>query len=55
MRFLLTGGHIHGSTQALTLMAGLTAYVIADKAYDAYAILNHVEAIGAVPICAACR
>ena len=51
VRFLLTGGHIHDATQALALLAGLTAvYVIADKAYDAYAILNHVEAIGAIPI-----
>ena len=35
----------------MALLAGFAAaYVIADKAYDAYAILDHVEAIGAVPI-----
>jgi transposase len=33
------------------LIAGFTAdHVIADKAYDAHAILDHVEAIGARPI-----
>ena len=33
------------------MIAGLTAaHVIADKAYDTHAILDHVEAIGALPI-----
>ena len=36
---------------ALALLAGLTAaHVIADKAYDGHAILDHIEANGARPI-----
>lgn len=36
---------------ALALLAGLTAaHIIADKAYDAHAILDHIEANGATPI-----
>ena len=51
MRFILTGGQASDASHALALIAGLAAaYVIADKAYDAYTILNHVEAAGAVPI-----
>ena len=51
MRFLLTGGQASDAVHALSLIAGLAAaYVIADKAYDAHAILDHVEAIGAIPI-----
>ena len=51
IRFLLTGGQANDSNHALALMAGLTAgHVIADKAYDTHAILDHVEAIGARPI-----
>ena len=51
MRFILTAGQIHDASLALALIAGLAAsYVIADKAYDAHAILNAVEAAGAVPI-----
>ena len=51
IRFILTGGQANDSNQALALIAGLTAaHVIADKAYDTHAILDHVEAIGALPI-----
>ena len=33
------------------MIAGFTpAHVIADKAYDAHAVLDHIEAIGARPI-----
>jgi transposase len=35
----------------LALIAGFTpAHVIADKAYDTHAVLDHIEAIGARPI-----
>jgi transposase len=51
IRFLLTAGQASDAVHALPLIAGLSAaYVIADKAYDAHAILDHVEAIGALPI-----
>ena len=51
IRFLLTAGQASDAAHALTLIAGLTAAcVIADKAYDAHAILDHIEAIGALPI-----
>lgn len=51
LRFLLTGGNIHDASMALALLAGLAAsHVIADKAYDSHAILNHIEATGAAPI-----
>lgn len=51
IRFLLTGGQASDAAHALSLLAGLDArHVIADKAYDGHAILNHVEAIGARPI-----
>jgi transposase len=51
VRFLLTGGQANDANHALALIAGLTAAcVIADKAYDTHAILDHVEAMGALPI-----
>lgn len=51
MRFLLTGGQANDAAHALPLIAGLQpSHVIADKAYDAHAILDHIEAIGAVPV-----
>lgn len=51
MRFILTAGQRHDATQALALMNGLpAAHVIADRAYDAHAILDHIEASGARPI-----
>jgi transposase len=51
VRFILTAGQVHDASQALTLLADLSArHVIANRAYDAHAILNHVEATGALPI-----
>ena len=51
MRFILTGGNASDARFAIPLLTGLTArHVIADKAYDGHAILDHVEATGARPI-----
>lgn len=51
MRFILTGGNVNDAKLAVPLLTGLDArHVLADKAYDSHAILNHVEAIGARPI-----
>lgn len=51
VRFILTAGQRHDATQALALIDGLPAgHVIADRAYDAHAILDHIEASGARPI-----
>ena len=51
MRFILTGGNASDSKLGIPLLTGLSAaHIIADKAYDTYAILNHIEAAGAQPI-----
>jgi transposase len=51
LRFILTGGQANDAATALPLLAGLqAAHVIADKAYDAHTILDHIEAMGARPI-----
>lgn len=51
MRFILTGGNASDPRFAIPLLTGLHAdHVIADKAYDAYTILDHIEASGAQPI-----
>lgn len=51
MRFILTGGNVSDAKLAIPLLTGLDArHVLADKAYDSYAILDHVEASGARPI-----
>lgn len=51
MRFILTGGNISDSELAIPLLTGLDAdHILADKAYDSHAILDHVEASGAQPI-----
>ena len=51
MRFILTGGNIGDASLAIPLLTGLPArHVIADKAYDGHAILNHIEGSGARPI-----
>ena len=51
MRFILTGGNASDAGFAIPLLTGLTArHVIADKAYDGHAILDHVEGQGARPI-----
>jgi transposase len=48
LRFVLTGGERHDSTQALTLLDGMRGdYVLADKGYDADYIAKAVENIGA--------
>lgn len=51
MRFILTGGNASDARLAIPLMTDMGAgHVIADKAYDAHAILDHIEASGAQPI-----
>ena len=51
MRFILTGGNASDPKFAIPLLAGLPArHVLADKAYDTYAILDFVEAHGAQPV-----
>lgn len=51
MRFILTGGNVSDAKLAIPLLTGLDArHVLADKAYDSHAILDHVEASGARPI-----
>jgi len=51
VRFILTGGNACDSKLAIPLLTGLkTGHVLADKAYDTYAILDFVEASGAQPI-----
>ena len=44
----LTAGHVNDVTQALPLLSGLAiGSVIGDKAYDADAVLDHAQSIGA--------
>lgn len=51
VRFILTGGNACDSKLAIQLLAGLDAnHVLADKAYDTYAILDFIETAGAQPI-----
>ena len=51
MRFLLTGGQANDAANALPLLAGLSPdHLIADRAYDSHAVLDHAAAIGARPI-----
>ena len=51
MRFILTSGNASDAGFAIPLLTGLSArHVIADKAYDGHAILNHIESNGARPI-----
>jgi transposase len=47
-RFILTGGEVHDVTQAETLIDGICAgAVIADKAFDADALIKRIHASGA--------
>lgn len=47
-RFVLTGGEVNDVTQADTLIAGVAAgAVIADKAFDADALIERIRASGA--------
>ena len=49
--FILTGGNASDAKLAISLLTGLDArHIVADKAYDAYTILDHIEAQGAQPI-----
>jgi transposase len=51
VRFILTGGNASDARSAIPLLTGLDAvHVLADKAYDGHAILDHIEAAGAQPI-----
>jgi transposase len=51
VRFILTGGNASDDRSAIPLLHDLTArHIIADKAYDSHAILNHIEAAGARPV-----
>lgn len=54
--FVLTGGQTHDVTQAQTLLTGQRGeYVIADTAYDASALIDWIEAHGAIPVIPARR
>ncbi len=49
--FVLTAGQVHDVKPAPTLLAGRNCdYVIADKAYDADALLALIEHTGAIPV-----
>ena len=51
VRLKLTGGQVHDSVPALELIEGLAVeHVIADKAYDADAIVAAVERRGAIAV-----
>ncbi len=51
LRFIVTGGQRHDSTQARALLTGFTAtYVIADKGYDSQALIEYIEGLGATPV-----
>jgi transposase len=49
--FLLTAGQVADCTQAIPLLGERQPrFVIADKGYDADAIIQHIEAAGAIPV-----
>ena len=49
--FVLTAGQVHDVTQALALLQGRrTDYVIVGKGYDATALLELIEQLGAIPL-----
>jgi transposase len=51
MDFLVTGGQVNDCTQAIELLRERKAkWVLADKGYDSQAILDHIEAMGAVAV-----
>ena len=51
LRFIVTGGQRHDSTQARALLTGFTAgYVIADKGYDSQALIAYIEGQGTTPV-----
>jgi transposase len=51
LRFIVTAGQVHDSTQAIELIKGLHASaVLADKGYDAQDIVQAIELSGATAI-----
>jgi transposase len=51
VRFILTGGNASDPKLGIPLLTDLPArHILADKAYDTYAILDFIEATGAQPI-----
>jgi transposase len=50
-RWILSGGEVHDVTQAIPLLkAIMAAVVVADKAYDAEALLEHIRQQGATAV-----
>lgn len=51
LAFLLTGGQVADCTQEIALLSDRKAVaVLADKGYDADAIVAHIESTGATPV-----
>lgn len=51
LKFLLTGGQVADCKQAIALLGDRKAEaVLADKGYDADAIVAHIESTGAAPV-----
>ena len=51
MDFCVTAGQVNDCTQAIALLGERKAvWVLADKGYDSQAILDHIEAMGAVAV-----
>ena len=51
LRFILTGGQQHDSTQAEELIAGYAGeHVLADKGYDAQEFRQHILELGMIPV-----
>ena len=49
--FLVTGGQVNNCTQAIELLGERKAeWVLADKGYDSQAILDYIQAMGAVAV-----
>ncbi len=49
--FLVIGGQVNDCTQAIKLLGERQAeWVLADRGYDSQAILDHIEAMGAVAV-----
>jgi transposase len=51
LNFVLTAGQVHDLKQAPALLQGRTCdYVLADKGYNAGALIALIEAMGALPV-----
>ena len=51
LRFIITGGQTHDSTQLIELIDGIEAdAVLADKGYDAQKIVEAIEISGAIAV-----